>query len=119
MDGGKFRDTMHSLNYGTVMEAAARDYMKEKMRDESTARAMGKARAMDARDLFEVRELGSGGEMRASCRVSRVACGFERRSRRDAGEEMRVDSRLDRRRRRGARATDAPFRFVDAMGWDA
>ena len=62
---------------------------------------------------------GRGGEMSASCRVSRVACGFERRSRRDAGEEMRVDSRLDRRRRRGARATDAPFRFVDAMGWDA
>ena len=118
MDGGKFRDTMHSLNYGTVMEAAARDYMKEKMRDESTARAMGKARAMDSRDLFEVRELGSGGEMRASCRVSRVACGFERRSRRDAREEMRVDSRLDRRRRRGERATDVPFRFVDAMGWD-
>ena len=106
MDGGKFRDTMHSLNYGTVMEAAARDYMKEKMRDESTARVMGKARAMDARDLCEVRELGRGGEMSASCRVSRVACGFERRSRRDAREEMRVDSRLDRRRRRGERATD-------------
>jgi len=56
MDGGKFRDTMHSLNYGTVMEAAARDYMKEKMGEEARARAMGKARALDARDLCEVRE---------------------------------------------------------------
>ena len=118
MDGGKFRDTMHSLNYGTVMEAAARDYMKEKMREESNARAMGKARAMDARDLCEVRETGRRREMRALCRVPRVACGFERCSRRDAREELRVDSRLDRRRRRGERATDRPFRFVDAMGWD-
>ena len=106
MDGGKFRDTMHSLNYGTVMEAAARDYMKEKMREESNARAMGKARAMDARDLCEVRERGRRREISALCRVPRVACGFERRSRRDAREEMRVDSRLDRRRRRGERATD-------------
>ena len=79
----------------TVMEAAARDYMKEKMREESNARAMGKARAMDARDLCEVRETGRGREMRALCRVTRVACGFERRLRRDAREEMRVDSRLD------------------------
>ena len=118
MDGGKFRDTMHSLNYGAVMEAAARDYMKEKMRDESNARAMGKARAMDAKDLCEVREAGRTREMRESCRIPRVACGFGRRSRRDAREEMRVDSRLDRRRRRGERATDLPFRFVDAMGWD-
>ncbi len=118
MDGGKFRDTMHSLNYGTVMEAAARDYMKEKMRDESRARAMGKARAMDAKDLCEVRETGRKREMRESCRIPRVACRFGRRSRRDAREEMRVDSRLDRRRRRAERATDRPFRFVDAMGWD-
>ena len=72
MDGGKFRDTMHSLNYGTVMEAAARDYMKEKMlREESNARAMGKARAMDARDLCEVRETGRG-------RDARVVSGYAR-----------------------------------------
>ena len=29
MNGNSFRNTMHSLNYGNVMEAAARNYMKE------------------------------------------------------------------------------------------
>ena len=71
MDGGKFRDTMHSLNYGTVMEAAARDY-EGKDSEESNARAIRKARAMDARDLCEVRETGRGREMRALCRVTRA-----------------------------------------------
>ena len=34
MDGSKFRNTMHSLNYGNVMEAAARNYMKEAKAEE-------------------------------------------------------------------------------------
>lgn len=55
MDGDKFRNTMHSLNYGTVMEAAARNYMKEKTAEEDKMRAASRVRAMDARDFIEVR----------------------------------------------------------------
>lgn len=32
MDPDKFRSTMNSLNYGTVMEAAARNLMKARAR---------------------------------------------------------------------------------------
>jgi hypothetical protein len=56
MDGGKFRDTMHSLNYGTVMEAAARNYMEEKQREEAHAKARARARVLDAKELCEVRD---------------------------------------------------------------
>jgi hypothetical protein len=35
MNGESFRNTMHSLNYGSVMEAAARDYMKEAEAEQS------------------------------------------------------------------------------------
>mmetsp|Transcript_12933 Transcript_12933/g.44909 ORF Transcript_12933/g.44909 Transcript_12933/m.44909 type:complete len:246 (+) Transcript_12933:255-992(+) len=35
MDGGQFRDTMSSLNYGTVMGQAAKDLMKEMRKEES------------------------------------------------------------------------------------
>jgi hypothetical protein len=55
MDGDKFRNTMHSLNYGTVMEAAARNYIKEKTEEEDKMRAASRVRAMDARDFIEVR----------------------------------------------------------------
>jgi hypothetical protein len=55
MDGDKFRNTMHSLNYGTVMEAAARNYIKEKTAEEDKMRAASRVRAMDARDFIEVR----------------------------------------------------------------
>lgn len=41
MDGSSFRNTMSSLNYGNVMEAAARDVMKEKRRDEKHAVNVG------------------------------------------------------------------------------
>jgi hypothetical protein len=56
MDGGKFRDTMHSLNYGTVMEAAARNYMEEKTREDAHAKARARARVLDAKELCEVRD---------------------------------------------------------------
>ena len=55
-DGGKFRDTMHSLNYGTVMEAAARNYMEEKTREDARAQARARARVLDAKELCEVRD---------------------------------------------------------------
>ena len=55
MEGDKFRNTMHSLNYGTVMEAAARNYIKEKTEEEDKMRAASRVRAMDARDFIEVR----------------------------------------------------------------
>jgi len=91
MDGGKFRDTMHSLNYGTVMEAAARDYMKEKMGEEARARAMGKARALDARDLCEVRERAERDDA-SRARRSRTRARSAVDVVRDGDEEMRVDS---------------------------
>ena len=91
MDGGKFRDTMHSLNYGTVMEAAARDYMKEKMGEEARARAMGKARALDARDLCEVRESAERDDA-SRARASVGSRGGDVVRERGGDEEMHVDS---------------------------
>jgi len=54
MDDGKFQSTMNSLNYGTVMEAAAKNYMKEKLEEEANARARPRGCVLDARDLAEV-----------------------------------------------------------------
>uniref|UniRef100_A0A7S0KJH6 Thioredoxin domain-containing protein n=1 Tax=Ostreococcus mediterraneus TaxID=1486918 RepID=A0A7S0KJH6_9CHLO len=53
MDDGKFQSTMNSLNYGTVMEAAAKNYMKEKLEEEANARARPRGCVLDARDLAE------------------------------------------------------------------
>jgi len=55
MDGESFRSTMSSLNYGTVMEAAARNYIKEKMEDEAERAGQRQHAVLDARDLAEVR----------------------------------------------------------------
>ena len=41
LDGNSFRNTMHSLNYGNVMEAAARNYMKEVKAEEAAAANVG------------------------------------------------------------------------------
>ena len=41
MNGDSFRNTMHSLNYGSVMEAAARNYMKEVESEQAAAGNMG------------------------------------------------------------------------------
>jgi hypothetical protein len=41
MNGNSFRNTMHSLNYGNVMEAAARNYMKEVKADEAAGANVG------------------------------------------------------------------------------
>lgn len=78
MDGGKFRDTMHSLNYGTVMEAAARNYMEEKTREDAHAKARARARVLDAKELCEVRD---DARARASSRTSHNSLASKTRAR--------------------------------------
>ena len=80
MDGGKFRDTMHSLNYGTVMEAAARNYMEEKTREDAHAKARARARVLDAKELCEVRD-----DARARAFASAIARDATRRTRGGTG----------------------------------
>ena len=53
MDGSSFRNTMHSLNYGNVMEAAARNYMKETKADEEAVKNRGPIH-YDLEDLEDV-----------------------------------------------------------------
>lgn len=56
MNGNSFRNTMHSLNYGNVMEAAARDYMKEVKAEEAAAANVGPIQ-YDLEDLEDDPEL--------------------------------------------------------------
>jgi|TARA_B110000977_G_scaffold91374_1_gene121266 thiol-disulfide isomerase/thioredoxin len=56
MNGNSFRNTMHSLNYGNVMESAARDYMKETERDQALAGNRGPV-TYDLEDLEDDPEL--------------------------------------------------------------
>jgi len=56
MNGSSFRNTMHSLNYGNVMEAAARNYMKETKADEEAAKNRGPIH-YDLEDLEDDPEL--------------------------------------------------------------
>jgi hypothetical protein len=85
MDGGKFRDTMHSLNYGTVMEAAARNYMEEKTREDAHAKARARARVLDAKELCEVRD-----DARARAVASAIARDATRRTRGGTGGDRRA-----------------------------
>ena len=85
MDGGKFRDTMHSLNYGTVMEAAARNYMEEKTREDAHAKARARARVLDAKELCEVRD-----DARARAVASAIAWDATRRTRGGTGGARRA-----------------------------
>ena len=101
MDGGKFRDTMHSLNYGTVMEAAARNYMEEKTREDAHAKARARARVLDAKELCEVRD-----DARARLRVRSRGT---RRDGRAAGLEA-TDARWERSCGRDARTGRLTFR---------
>ena len=80
MDDGKFQNTMQSLNYGTVMEAAARDYMREKVAEDEARGARAAHRALDARDLAEVR--ARGGAIIRSCSPACVVAPVCRRCRR-------------------------------------
>lgn len=57
MDGMKFRNTMHSLNYGNVMEAAARNYMKEAKAEEEEAKNRRVVTHYDLEDLEDDPEL--------------------------------------------------------------
>ena len=55
LDGDKFRNTMHSLNYGNVLEAAAKNYIKDSLADEIVAaEAAGRKQLIDLEDLEEV-----------------------------------------------------------------
>ncbi len=56
MNGDSFRNTMHSLNYGSVMEAAARNYMKEAEAEQAGAGNMGPVQ-YDLEDLEDDPEL--------------------------------------------------------------
>ena len=56
LDGNSFRNTMHSLNYGNVMEAAARNYMKEVKAEEAAAANVGPIQ-YDLEDLEDDPEL--------------------------------------------------------------
>mmetsp|Transcript_8104 Transcript_8104/g.20471 ORF Transcript_8104/g.20471 Transcript_8104/m.20471 type:complete len:252 (-) Transcript_8104:200-955(-) len=56
MDGSSFRNTMHSLNYGSVMEAAARNVMAERKQEEKHARNVGPIQ-YDLEDLEDDPEL--------------------------------------------------------------
>lgn len=56
MNGNSFRNTMHSLNYGNVMEAAARNYMKETKQEENAAGNVGPIQ-YDLEDLEDDPEL--------------------------------------------------------------
>mmetsp|Transcript_47038 Transcript_47038/g.112759 ORF Transcript_47038/g.112759 Transcript_47038/m.112759 type:complete len:257 (+) Transcript_47038:244-1014(+) len=56
MNGNSFRNTMHSLNYGNVMEAAARNYMKEVKADEAAGANVGPVQ-YDLEDLEDDPEL--------------------------------------------------------------
>ena len=56
MNGNSFRNTMHSLNYGNVMEAAARNYMKEAEAEEAAAANVGPVQ-YDLEDLEDDPEL--------------------------------------------------------------
>ena len=91
MDGGKFRDTMTAqLRHGDG--GGGEDYMKEKMREESNARAMGKARAMDAKICVR---WGDGERERDARVVSSYAWRVDLSVVCRDAREMRVDSRLD------------------------
>lgn len=57
MDADKFRGQMHSLAYGTAMEAAARDYYKMKLEEEEAAKAANKYSEVDLEDLENDDEL--------------------------------------------------------------
>ena len=101
-DGGKFRDTMHSLNYGTVMEAAARNYMEEKTREDARAQARARARVLDAKELCEVRDDARARESRTRMRSARDAtrlgraAGLEARRTRGGSEARGRDARTRR-----------------------
>mmetsp|Transcript_5162 Transcript_5162/g.8056 ORF Transcript_5162/g.8056 Transcript_5162/m.8056 type:complete len:252 (-) Transcript_5162:473-1228(-) len=56
MNGNSFRNTMHSLNYGNVMESAARDYMKETKQEEASLGNTGPVQ-YDLEDLEDDPEL--------------------------------------------------------------
>lgn len=57
MESGSFKRAMHSINYGHVMQAAARDYANEMLASEKDARARERQRGVvDANALCEVRE---------------------------------------------------------------
>ena len=56
MNGDSFRNTMHSLNYGSVMEAAARNYMKEAEAEQAAAGNVGPVQ-YDLEDLEDDPEL--------------------------------------------------------------
>jgi hypothetical protein len=56
LDGNSFRNTMHSLNYGNVMEAAARNYMKEAKAEEAAMGNVGPIQ-YDLEDLEDDPEL--------------------------------------------------------------
>lgn len=56
LDGNSFRNTMHSLNYGNVMEAAARNYMKETKAEEAAMGNVGPIQ-YDLEDLEDDPEL--------------------------------------------------------------
>jgi hypothetical protein len=56
MNGNSFRNTMHSLNYGGVMEQAARNVMKERKQEEQAAGNMGPIQ-YDLEDLEDDPEL--------------------------------------------------------------
>lgn len=57
MESGSFKQAMHSINYGHVMQAAARDYANEMLASEKDARERERRRGVvDANALCEVRE---------------------------------------------------------------
>ncbi|OUS45723.1 thioredoxin-like protein [Ostreococcus tauri] len=54
MNSGQFKQAMHSINYGHVMQAAAEDYAREMKMSEREAKARAKAAGVvDARELCE------------------------------------------------------------------
>lgn len=56
MDPQKFNSTMSSLNYGTVMEQAARDYQKEILTNDGGENPKQKSSKYDSVDLRKLNE---------------------------------------------------------------